>query len=79
MAESSILTLDQGTTSSRAIVFDQAGRVVSLAQTASDLGACVINYLKCTGLINESGTVRGARRHKGLVSRPTVVADAKIF
>lgn len=32
MAKSYILALDQGTTSSRAIVFDKAGRVVSLAQ-----------------------------------------------
>jgi len=41
--------------------FDDARLAVNLAQTAVDCGACVANYLKCTGLIKEADEVRGVR------------------
>ena len=40
--------------------FDDARLAVNLAQTATDLGATVINYMRVNGLLKESGKVCGA-------------------
>ncbi len=39
--------------------FDDARLAVNFAQTATERGACVVNYMKCVGLIKEKGEVRG--------------------
>ncbi len=39
--------------------FDDARLAVALARTAVARGACVVNHLKCVGLLREAGTVRG--------------------
>ena len=39
--------------------FDDSRLAVNLAQTASDLGAIVMNYAKCTGLLKENDVVCG--------------------
>ncbi len=39
--------------------FDDSRLAVNLAQTATDLGATVVNYVKCTGLIKTDGWVTG--------------------
>lgn len=41
--------------------FDDSRLAVNLAQTAADCGACVANYLRCTGLIKEDGAVSGVQ------------------
>ncbi len=41
--------------------FDDARLAVTLAQTAEDLGACVVNYAQVTGLIKSSGLVSGVK------------------
>lgn len=46
--------------------FDDARLAVNLAQTAADHGACVVNHLKCVGLIKESGEVRGVQLEDAL-------------
>jgi glycerol-3-phosphate dehydrogenase len=40
--------------------FDDARLAVNLAQTAYDLGAAVVNYCGCVGLVKEGGIVCGA-------------------
>lgn len=39
--------------------FDDSRLAVNLAQTAVECGACMINYMKCVGLIKEKDEVRG--------------------
>ena len=39
--------------------FDDSRLALNLAQTAVDCGACVVNYMKCVGLIKEDDAVRG--------------------
>ncbi|MCC5843077.1 MAG: glycerol-3-phosphate dehydrogenase/oxidase [Verrucomicrobia bacterium] len=39
--------------------FDDSRLAVNLAQTAVECGACVVNYMKCLGLIKEGDEVRG--------------------
>ena len=39
--------------------FDDSRLAINLAQTAEDLGACVANYCRCTGLVKENGFVAG--------------------
>ena len=39
--------------------FDDARLAVNLAQTAEALGAAMLNYCRCTGLVKERGTVAG--------------------
>ena len=39
--------------------FDDARMAVTLAQTAADLGACVLNYARVTGLSRRGGVVAG--------------------
>lgn len=39
--------------------FDDARLAVTLAQTATDHGAAVLNYVECAGLIKEHGKTRG--------------------
>lgn len=41
--------------------FDDARLAVTLAQTAADHGACVVNYARAAGLIKREGIVRGLR------------------
>ncbi len=41
--------------------FDDARLAVNLAQTADDLGAAVVNYCACTGLIKEKGHIAGVQ------------------
>jgi len=41
--------------------FDDARLAVNLAQTAADCGACVANYLRCTGLMKEDDAVCGVQ------------------
>ncbi len=43
--------------------FDDARLAVNLAQTAANLGACMANYCRCTGLVKEHGFVSGVRVH----------------
>jgi glycerol-3-phosphate dehydrogenase len=45
--------------------FDDARLAIALAQTASDLGAVVINYSKVVGLIKEKGRIAGMRVRDG--------------
>jgi len=39
--------------------FDDSRLAVNLAQTAVDCGACMVNYMKCVGLIKEKDVVQG--------------------
>jgi glycerol-3-phosphate dehydrogenase len=39
--------------------FDDSRLSVNLAQTADGLGACMLNYVQCTGLIKEDSFVKG--------------------
>ncbi|MGD7654247.1 MAG: FAD-dependent oxidoreductase [Verrucomicrobiales bacterium] len=39
--------------------FDDSRLAVNLAQTAASLGACMLNYVKCVGLVKENGMVKG--------------------
>ncbi|MDY0169958.1 MAG: glycerol-3-phosphate dehydrogenase/oxidase [Thermoguttaceae bacterium] len=39
--------------------FDDSRLAINLAQTAAGLGACVVNYCRCTGLLKENGFVSG--------------------
>ena len=39
--------------------FDDARLAVALARTAVSRGACVVNHVRCTALLRESGKVRG--------------------
>ncbi|HSH95608.1 MAG TPA: FAD-dependent oxidoreductase, partial [Roseimicrobium sp.] len=39
--------------------FDDSRLAINLAQTAEELGAAVLNYTACTGLMKENGTVIG--------------------
>ena len=39
--------------------FDDARMAVTLAQTAADLGACILNYARVTGLTRRGGVVAG--------------------
>lgn len=41
--------------------FDDARMAVNLAQTAAGLGAAVLNYVRCEGLIKQGGHVAGLR------------------
>jgi glycerol-3-phosphate dehydrogenase len=41
--------------------FDDARLAVNLAQTADDLGAVILNYCACVGLIKEQGQVAGVQ------------------
>ena len=43
--------------------FDDSRLAVNLAQTAEELGACMVNYAKCTGLVKENDTVSGVKIH----------------
>ena len=40
--------------------FDDARLAINLAQTAAGLGAAVVNYCECAGLVKEGGRVAGA-------------------
>ena len=40
--------------------FDDARMAVTLAQSAADHGACLLNYARVTGLVHSGGTVAGA-------------------
>ena len=42
-------------------LFDDARLAVTLAQTATEKGAAVANYVACTGLLKESGKVIGVK------------------
>lgn len=46
--------------------FDDSRLAINLAQTAADNGACMINYMKVTGLIKESEMVQGVIVHDEL-------------
>lgn len=39
--------------------FDDSRLAVNLAQTAAELGASMVNYCRCTGLVKEKGAVAG--------------------
>jgi len=41
--------------------FDDARLAINLARTASELGAVLVNYCRCVGLIKEGGAVTGVR------------------
>jgi glycerol-3-phosphate dehydrogenase len=41
--------------------FDDARLAITLAQTAADHGACLLNYVRATGLLKQSGLVCGLR------------------
>lgn len=41
--------------------FDDARLAVNLAQTAQELGAAMVNYCRCTGLLKKDGAVAGVR------------------
>lgn len=41
--------------------FDDARLAVNLAQTATQLGAAVVNYVRCQGLLKQAGRVVGVR------------------
>jgi glycerol-3-phosphate dehydrogenase len=41
--------------------FDDARLAINLAQTGDDLGAAMLNYCRCTGLIKENGLVAGVQ------------------
>ncbi|TVR51206.1 MAG: glycerol-3-phosphate dehydrogenase/oxidase [Puniceicoccaceae bacterium] len=41
--------------------FDDARLAVNLARTAENLGATVVNYCRCAGLVKEGGAVAGVR------------------
>jgi glycerol-3-phosphate dehydrogenase len=43
--------------------FDDARLAISLAQTAEDKGAAVLNYCRCEGFIKDDGTVCGVELH----------------
>lgn len=43
--------------------FDDSRLAVNLAQTAEDLGAAMLNYCKCVGLVKENGVVCGVEIH----------------
>ena len=43
--------------------FDDSRLAVNLAQTADALGACMVNYAKCVGLIKENDAVCGVKIH----------------
>ncbi len=43
--------------------FDDARLAVNLAQTADELGANMVNYAKCTGLVKENDSVSGVKIH----------------
>jgi glycerol-3-phosphate dehydrogenase len=65
--------------------FDDARMAVTLAQSAVDQGACLLNYARVTGLVHSGGTIAGAEvedlesgtRHE--VSAKVVVNAAGIF
>ena len=65
--------------------FDDARLAVTLAQTAEDLGACVINYMQVVDLIKTSGLVSGVRLADKLsgneyeINAKTVVNATGIF
>jgi glycerol-3-phosphate dehydrogenase len=41
--------------------FDDSRLAVNLAQTADELGACMVNYAKCVGLIKENDAISGVK------------------
>lgn len=41
--------------------FDDARLAINLAQTAAGLGALVLNYVRCTGLVRERGQIAGVQ------------------
>jgi len=41
--------------------FDDARLAICLARTAADLGGTVLNYMRVTGFVKESGIIRGVR------------------
>ncbi len=41
--------------------FDDARLAITLAQTAADHGACLLNYAKASGLVKREGLVRGVK------------------
>ena len=41
--------------------FDDSRLIINLAETAVEKGACVLNYMKVTGLLKENGQVSGVR------------------
>jgi len=43
--------------------FDDSRLAVNLAQTADELGACMVNYAKCVGLEKENDAVSGVKIH----------------
>jgi glycerol-3-phosphate dehydrogenase len=43
--------------------FDDSRLAVNLAQTAEGLGAAVLNYCRCVGLVKENGVVAGVEIH----------------
>jgi glycerol-3-phosphate dehydrogenase len=56
--------------------FDDSRLAVNLAQTAEELGACMVNYAKCVGLIKENDAVSGVKIHD-LESDQTFTVKAK--
>jgi glycerol-3-phosphate dehydrogenase len=65
--------------------FDDARLAVTLAQTAEDLGACVVNYVQAAGLLKTNGLVSGVKALDKLSGREyeilakTVVNATGIF
>lgn len=49
--------------------FDDSRLAVNLAQTAVDCGACVVNHMKCVGLLKEEDAVKGVRARDALTGR----------
>lgn len=43
--------------------FDDARLSINMAQTASEQGAAILNYVRVTGLLKDEGEVRGVRAH----------------
>lgn len=43
--------------------FDDARLAINMAQTASEQGAAILNYLRVTSLLKDEGEVRGVRAH----------------
>ncbi|WP_269523835.1 glycerol-3-phosphate dehydrogenase/oxidase [Coraliomargarita parva] len=43
--------------------FDDSRLAVNLAQTAEELGAAMLNYCRCVGLVKENGVVSGVQIH----------------
>jgi len=56
--------------------FDDSRLAVNLAQTAEELGACMVNYAKCVGLVKDNDAVSGVKIHD-MESDQTFTVKAK--